>query len=120
MKRDEGNVEALRGIDLAIRDRDFAAVFGAAGAGKTALIRVLGFLEPPTAGQLLLEGRNVTGLSGEEMAQLRQGEVRVMLNAAPLGDGAAFTAERYLERYFLRDGKVSTRRLGEPPSPPWW
>lgn len=52
-------VEVLRGVDLAVRERDMVAVVGVSGVGKTTLLYILGLLERPTGGTVLFEGRNV-------------------------------------------------------------
>ncbi len=65
------SVEALRGIDLAIERGSFVAVVGASGSGKSTLMHILGLLDRPTAGQYLLEGRDVSGLGRDERARLR-------------------------------------------------
>ncbi len=56
-----GPVEALEGIDLTVHSREFLCVIGASGCGKSTLIRILAGLEEPTAGRVLLAGRDVDG-----------------------------------------------------------
>jgi NitT/TauT family transport system ATP-binding protein len=56
-----GPVEALRGIDLTVREREFVAVIGRSGCGKSTLLRLVAGLIPPTAGQVLVNGERVTG-----------------------------------------------------------
>jgi multiple sugar transport system ATP-binding protein len=53
---------AVDGIDLASRDGEFLVLLGPSGCGKTTLLRMIGGLEPPTAGQILIGGHNVTRL----------------------------------------------------------
>ena len=53
---------AVDGIDLASTDGEFLVLLGPSGCGKTTLLRMIGGLEPPTAGQVLIGGRNVTHL----------------------------------------------------------
>jgi len=53
---------AVDGIDLASTDGEFLVLLGPSGCGKTTLLRMIGGLEPPTAGQILIGGRNVTHL----------------------------------------------------------
>ncbi|HYF93498.1 MAG TPA: ATP-binding cassette domain-containing protein [Symbiobacteriaceae bacterium] len=64
-------VHALRGVDLALPEGDFAAILGPPGAGKSTLLRILGFVDSPTAGDLYYQGRLVTSLSDAERALLR-------------------------------------------------
>ena len=57
-----GGTEVLRGIDLMVQAGEFLAVLGPSGAGKTTLLRVVAGLEPPTAGRVLIAGRDVTSV----------------------------------------------------------
>jgi putative ABC transport system ATP-binding protein len=64
-------VPALRGVDLTIDRGDFATLAGPSGSGKTTLLSVIGGLDRPTAGEILIEGRPIGGLDAAELAELR-------------------------------------------------
>jgi putative ABC transport system ATP-binding protein len=64
-------VHALRGVSLAIERGEFTAVMGASGSGKSTLMNLLGCLDQPTGGRYLLEGRDVSRLSTEQLAEIR-------------------------------------------------
>lgn len=64
-------VHALRGIDLEIKKGEFIALMGASGSGKTTLMNIIGCLDIPTGGQYLLDGRNTSDLSDDELSLLR-------------------------------------------------
>jgi putative ABC transport system ATP-binding protein len=64
-------VEALRGIDVAIGRSEFVAVMGASGSGKSTFMNILGCLDRPTAGSYFLEGQDVSKLSTDEWARIR-------------------------------------------------
>jgi putative ABC transport system ATP-binding protein len=64
-------VDILRGIDLEIPSGQFAAIMGPSGSGKSTLLGLLAGLDSPTAGQVLLDGEDITRLSEDEMALLR-------------------------------------------------
>jgi len=67
----ENPVHALREVDLDIAQGEFVAIMGASGSGKSTLMHVIGLLDAPDSGQLSIEGRDVTTLSENETAALR-------------------------------------------------
>jgi putative ABC transport system ATP-binding protein len=67
----EMRVPALRGIDLAIDAGEFVAVWGPSGSGKTSLLNLVGVIDEPTAGEVLIAGEVVRGLSENRKADLR-------------------------------------------------
>lgn len=64
-------VRALDGVDLAIEAGEFVAIMGPSGSGKSTLLAVLGAMNPPTAGELLVDGIPVYSLSVEARADFR-------------------------------------------------
>jgi ABC-type lipoprotein export system ATPase subunit len=65
-------VQALRGVDLAVTRGEFVALRGRSGSGKTTLLNCIGGLDQPTAGHVWIEGREVTHLSEQERVDLRR------------------------------------------------
>jgi len=64
-------VVALDGVDLELREASIVALVGESGGGKSTLARCLALLERPTAGEILFEGRNTSGLDRRELARVR-------------------------------------------------
>ncbi len=69
---EDGNVVALRGLGVSIREGEAVAVVGPSGSGKSTLLKCLGALMKPSAGSVELAGRRVTRLTGSELVSLRQ------------------------------------------------
>lgn len=63
---------ALRGISTKIDDGEFTAIAGPSGSGKTTLLNIIGCLDTPTKGEVLLNGININKLSSKEKAELRK------------------------------------------------
>jgi putative ABC transport system ATP-binding protein len=67
----EETVKALNDVSFTITAGEFVTIMGASGSGKTTLLNILGCLEKPTMGSYLLDGINVSDLSKNELARLR-------------------------------------------------
>jgi putative ABC transport system ATP-binding protein len=70
-----GEVEtrALRGVDLSIQSGEFTALVGPSGSGKTTLLQLIGCLDQPTAGAVVINGQDTTRLNRNQRADLRKG-----------------------------------------------
>jgi putative ABC transport system ATP-binding protein len=75
---DEGRIEALRGVDLAIRAGEYVAISGPSGSGKSTLIQLLGGLDIPTRGEILFRNQSLTAI---DMDQYRSGTVGFIFQA---------------------------------------
>jgi putative ABC transport system ATP-binding protein len=75
------SVQALRGVSLTIGPADYVAIVGPSGSGKSTLMHLLGGLDRPTGGQLVIGGRDVSTLTAPEMARLRNETVGFVFQA---------------------------------------
>ena len=71
-KAEDGNVVALRGLHVKVKPGEAVAVVGPSGSGKSTLLKCLGGLMKPSAGNVSLQGQNMTRLTGQELVLLRQ------------------------------------------------
>ena len=71
-KGPKGPVEALRGIDLKIGAGEVFGIIGRSGAGKSSLVRVINLLNRPTAGEVIVAGRDLTKLNDAELRDARR------------------------------------------------
>ncbi len=69
------DVPALRDVNITINDGDFISIMGPSGSGKSTLMNLIGCLDRPTSGDIIIGGRNVNKLSDNELAHLRGKEV---------------------------------------------
>jgi len=65
-------VEALRGVDLKVEKGDFLAILGPSGSGKSTLLNLIGALDKPTSGTLLIDGVDVSKLNDNQLSDLRR------------------------------------------------
>ena len=74
-------VHAVRGVSLSIERGEFTALAGPSGSGKTTLLNLIGGLTRPSQGQVWVAGREVSGMSNQELARLRLEEVGFVFQA---------------------------------------
>jgi len=68
-------VNALRGVDLDVARGEFVAIVGASGSGKSTLFHILGGLTPPTAGTVVIDGKDLGGMTNQQRTNLRKSTV---------------------------------------------
>lgn len=78
---DEVVTSVLKGINLEIAQGEFVAIMGPSGSGKSTLMHIMGFLDKLTSGKYLFKGKDVSNLSDDELAEIRNEEVGFIFQA---------------------------------------
>ena len=70
-----GTLQVLKGIDLVRKEKEVVSIVGASGAGKSTLLHILGTLEQPDSGEVLLKGERFSDLKSNELARFRNSHI---------------------------------------------
>ena len=74
-KNGKVETQALRGVSFAIANGEFSALVGPSGSGKTTLLQLMGCLDQPTSGRVLIKGQDVSRLGRNQRADMRRGTI---------------------------------------------
>jgi putative ABC transport system ATP-binding protein len=80
-RRDSVVVHAVRGVDLAIETGEFTAIVGPSGSGKTTFLNLISGLDTPTEGEVWLQGKLISRMSGNELSDFRRDNIGFIFQA---------------------------------------
>src|ERR1700757_3761122 len=69
------DVNALRGVSLRVREGELTAIMGPSGCGKSSLMHILGAMTKPTAGKVLIEGKDIGHMNDGELTRIRRDKI---------------------------------------------
>ena len=107
----ENEVRALDHVDVTIQENEFVAIIGHSGSGKSTLMNMLGCLDVPTSGTYFLHGQDVSGMSDDELSDVRNREIGFIFQGFNLIP--SLTAEENVELplIYRRVGKRERKQL---------
>ena len=107
----ENEVRALDHVDVTIQENEFVAIIGHSGSGKSTLMNMLGCLDVPTSGTYFLHGQDVSGMSDDELSDVRNREIGFIFHGFNLIP--SLTAEENVELplIYRRVGKRERKQL---------
>lgn len=110
--KDENSVNALNGVSFSVEKGEFVAIIGPSGSGKSTLLHILGGVDKPTSGKVLMDGKDVYELSDDDLAVFRRRQVGLIYQFYNLIPVLNVTENITLP--VLMDGKeVDSKKLNE-------
>jgi putative ABC transport system ATP-binding protein len=102
------DTQALRGVSMSFEPGEFTALVGPSGSGKTTLLQLIGCLDQPTSGKVLIKGQDATQLNANQRADLRKGTIGFVFQFFALVPG--LSAYENVELPLLLNGVKTAER----------
>lgn len=102
-------VKAINGIDLTVEEGEFTAIVGPSGSGKTTLLNIIGGLDDPTEGSVIINGVDITELGSRDLTDFRMNNIGFVFQSYNLIP--VFTAKENVEFILHIQGKPKAERL---------
>ena len=112
------NISVLKNIDLNIKKKETVSVVGESGSGKTSLIMLIGGLEKPTSGKIIFNDREISGLSEDEVSEIRKKNIGIIFQSFylipnyPAVENVALTLELNNFKNPEKEAKILLDRFG--------
>jgi putative ABC transport system ATP-binding protein len=110
IKKSYGDVEVLKGIDLAINAGQFTAIMGKSGSGKSTLLGIIAGLEKPDEGEVFIMGHNLNAMTDAEMATLRRSSIGIVFQGFSLIPSLTALDNVLLPTFFAAETSAGERR----------
>lgn len=101
-------IDALKGVSVQIKEGEYISIVGKSGSGKSTLMHIIGFLDSPTSGEILLNGKNVTDLTQVQLAHIRNKEI-----------GFVFQTFNLLQRATVLENVMLPLKYSDIPKSEW-
>jgi len=98
--KEYNNTHALRGIDMTIEKGQWMSIIGPSGSGKSTLMNIIGGLDSPTSGEVLIDSTNITGLGEDELAVFRRQKIGFIFQQSHLIPYLTAVENVMLSQYF--------------------
>jgi len=104
------SVTALDGVSLAVQQGEFLAIMGPSGSGKSTLMNILGCLDRPSSGKYLLAGEDVSRMSREQLARIRNQKIGFIFQSYNLLAQASALQNVLMPVVYRRNGHISNKQ----------
>lgn len=112
-KSGDHELKALDGVNMSLEEGKFVVILGPSGAGKSTLLNLLGGLDSPTSGKLYVQGRDISTLSGDELAEYRAEKVGFVFQFYNLVPTLTVHENVSLVKEISKDALSATKMLEE-------